>query len=163
MEARIEDLTECYEVRMLYRDELAESLKLAWKTFLEFEAPEYEEEGIKNFYNFITDPILGRMFLLGEYQVWGAFKKGKMIGMAGLRNSSHISLLFVDKEFHCRGVATNILKQVFIYCKEENRSDKITVNSSPYAVGFYHKTGFKDTDGEITKDGIRYTPMLRSL
>ena len=36
---------------------------------------------------------------------------------------------------------------------------RLTVYSSPYAVGFYHRIGFVDTNREQKKDGIRYTPM----
>ena len=35
----------------------------------------------------------------------------------------------------------------------------LTVNSSPYAVDFYHKRGFRDTGAETVADGIRFTPM----
>ena len=46
------------------------------------------------------------------------------------------------------------------YCKQNNSSLKnITVNSSPYAVEFYHKKGFKDIDKEQTVNGIISTPM----
>ncbi|MDN5360294.1 MAG: hypothetical protein PWQ84_1357, partial [Thermotogaceae bacterium] len=47
----------------------------------------------------------------------------------------------------------------------KSSSDKatLTVNSSPYAVGFYHKMGFKDTDNELEKDGIRFVPMELSI
>ena len=39
----------------------------------------------------------------------------------------------------------------------------VTVNASPYAVGFYHKIGFMDVSEEIEKDGIRFTPMRMEL
>ena len=39
----------------------------------------------------------------------------------------------------------------------------ITVNAAPYAVEFYHKVGFYDTDKEESNDGIRYTPMERVI
>jgi predicted GNAT family N-acyltransferase len=39
----------------------------------------------------------------------------------------------------------------------------VTVNSSPYAVEFYHKMGFVNLSDEIEKDGIRFTPMRMEL
>ena len=73
-------------------------------------------------------------------------------------HQSHISLLFVDEEFHKMGVGR---KLVHALCKiqREIGSYRLTVNSSPYAVGFYHKVGFVDTNLEQAKDGIRFTPM----
>lgn len=40
---------------------------------------------------------------------------------------------------------------------------KITVNSAPFAIDFYHKIGFKDTGKEQTVDGIRFLPMQISI
>ena len=39
----------------------------------------------------------------------------------------------------------------------------ITVNASPYAVGFYEKNGFTVLDKEQEADGIRFTPMRKAL
>lgn len=151
------------EVRALNKEEWKDAMGLAWRTFLKFEAPDYSEEGITNFYKFITDETLKKMFLLGEYKAYGAFLEGKLIGVAGVRGGNHISLLFVEKEFHHQGVATKILQHIFQYLHNELGAERVTVNSSPYAVGFYHKTGFHDTDMEQTADGIRFTPMSRVL
>ena len=43
--------------------------------------------------------------------------------------------------------------------RELHYAKEITVNSSRYAVGFYHKLGFTDVEKEQLTDGIRYTPM----
>lgn len=149
------------EIRMIYRDEWNEAMSIAWRTFLKFEACEYSPQGVSNFYKFVTDDVLHRMFLMGEYQVFGAFEKsGRMVGMLGLRHSSHVSLLFVEEEYHRQGIASNLLKSMFEYLLSEvGGVAVVTVNSSPYAVGFYHKVGFTDLRPEISEDGIRYTPM----
>ncbi len=39
----------------------------------------------------------------------------------------------------------------------------VTVNAAPYAVEFYHKVGFEDTDEEQTLAGITYTPMILNI
>lgn len=152
-----------YEIRPLYRDEWADAMQLAWDMFLIFEAPEYSPEGIKNFQDFIKDPTLKRMFVKGQYQTLGAFIGRTIIGILGVRNKSHISLLFVEQEYHHQGVASALLKKLFQYARTEMDIHEMTVNASPYAVGFYHKLGFMDLGKEITTDGIRYTPMLISL
>ncbi len=72
-----------------------------------------------------------------------------------MRNASHISMLFVKKEFHRQGIAKTLLK----YMISQTNTNAITVNSSPYAVPIYHRLGFVDTDSEKTVDGIRFTPM----
>ncbi len=152
-----------YEIRPLYQDEWADAIQLAWDTFLLFEAPEYSPKGIQNFHDFIKDPALKRMFIKGQYQAFGAFNGRTMIGILSVRNKSHISLLFVDQEYHHQGIASSLLKRLFLYARREMGIYEMTVNASPYATGFYHKLGFIDLGEEITTDGIRYTPMLVSL
>ena len=38
--------------------EIQRALELIWETFLQFEAPDYSEEGIKSFKNFIDDEAM---------------------------------------------------------------------------------------------------------
>ena len=47
-----------------------EAMALAWKTFLKFEAKDYGQEGIDSFRDFLTDSLLRRMFLMGEYPMF---------------------------------------------------------------------------------------------
>ena len=54
-----------YQIRSAYRDEWDDAMTLAWKTFMQFEADIYTDEGIRNFEDFITDTTLHRMFLMG--------------------------------------------------------------------------------------------------
>ncbi len=149
-----------FEVRGLLRNEWEDAMQLAWDTFLIFEAPEYGRKGIKSFKQFIRDPMLKRMFIMGGFLAYGAFEPvtGNIIGILGVRGGSHVSLLFVQAEYHHRGIATTLLNGFYKEARQNNVS-RITVHSSPFAVGFYHKLGFTDTDHEVTVDGIRYTPM----
>ena len=74
-----------------------ETMAMTWRTFLKFEAKDYGMEGVDSFRNFISDPLLRRMFLLGTYHMFVATYHEKIIGMVSLRNENHISLLFVDE------------------------------------------------------------------
>ena len=150
-------------IRPAYRSEWKEAMDIAWKTFLKFEKKDYTAQVIKSFYQFITDPILEKMFYMGEYQLFGAYENKKMIGMAGIRNRTHISLLFVDEQFHKKGVGRKLMQYIFHYSTTEMGEQKLTVNAAPYAVGFYHRIGFHDTDRERDAGGIRYTPMIIEL
>ncbi|MCR5107717.1 MAG: GNAT family N-acetyltransferase [Lachnospiraceae bacterium] len=151
-----------YLVRPIQRNEWEDAMQLAWDTFLIYEAPEYSREGINSFRNFIRDPILKRMFIMGEYIAYGAFINEQIAGIIGIRNTSHISLLFVETGQHHRGIATALVRHCVSKLKEHDIKT-VTVNSSPYAVGFYHRIGFVDTSEEIVSDGIRYTPMKLTI
>lgn len=148
-----------YQIRSAYRDEWQDAMALAWKTFLQFEADVYTPEGVRNFENFITDSTLYRMFVKGEYQLFIALERRKIVGMITLRDSTHISLLFVDSAYHRKGIGRALIKYLKDYLLTEVGAGRMTVNASPYGVGFYHKIGFRDLGSEEVRDGIIYTPM----
>jgi len=150
-------------IRDIIKEEWTEAMALAWRTFLKFEANEYEPEGVKSFFRFITNSELEKMFLIGEYKVFGAFDGEKMIGVLGARGVTHISLLFVDEEYHHQGIATRLVERFIDSLLQEGRKGYITVNSSPYAVGFYHQIGFTDTNETQKSEGIIYTPMRKEF
>lgn len=151
-------------VRCAYNSDWDGAMKLAWNTFVKFDAPDYSAEGICNFRNFVRDETLHKMFMTGHYQLFVAVCGGKCLGMLSLREKLHISLLFVDGDYHCNGIGSALIKFVSRYVLTEEGIDRLTVNSSPYAVDFYHRLGFKDTHSETTADGIKFTPMeLRLL
>ncbi len=148
-----------YEIRMAYQREWEEAMALAWKTFLEFEADDYSLEGIRSFEDFITDSTLRRMFIMGAYQMFVALDGSRMAGMITVRSNSHISLLFVDKEYHRKGIGRALMEGLCGYLRNELNIRRVTVNASPFGIGFYHRIGFTDMEQEQTSSGIRYTPM----
>lgn len=146
-------------VRNAYHSDWDGAMKLAWNTFTRFNAPDYSQEGIENFYKFVNDDMLRKMFLAGHYQLFVAVEGEKCVGMLSIREKKHISLLFVDGDYHRYGIASALLAFVRRYALDEEGVDSLTVNASPYAVGFYHKKGFLNLSDETEMDGIRYTPM----
>ena len=123
-----------YEVRWAKADEWAPAMKMIWKTFMKFEGEDYSEEGIKNFFEFITDDDLYVSFLKGDYQMMVALDEGRIIGAASIRNSNHLSLLFVDEDYHRRGVGRKLMERLFEYLKLEAGERYMSLNAAPYAI-----------------------------
>ena len=140
------------------KQEWDDGMMLAWDTFLIYEAPDYSVRGVHNFRNFVRDPLLKKMFTYGEYIAIGAFSDRRMVGIIGVRNTNHISLLFVDRDYHRNGIASSLIDRYVRDAKKKGIT-YVTVNSSPYAVDFYHKIGFINITDEVEKDGIKFTPM----
>lgn len=153
------DMKEKYKIRFAYASEWQDAMYLAWKTFLRFEAADYSERGVESFKEFITDQTLYKLFKMGSYQLMVALDGDKIIGIISLRNNSHISLLFVEENYHRKGIGSKLIRELAEYLATEEGITHMTVNAAPYAIGFYHKVGFTDTDTEQENDGIRYTPM----
>ena len=139
------------KIKRLQDSDLDEALELIWETFLEFEAPDYSEEGVQSFRKFIEDrEIIASLVFFGAYDDKGV--KG-VIALNG--EWTHICCFFVKARYHRQGVG----KTLWEYVLTHSENDIFTVNSSPYAVPVYHKLGFVDTDSEQLADGMRYTPM----
>lgn len=151
------------EIRWAYKEEWQTAMKVVWKTFLKFEGAEYTDEGIRNFYEFITDKELYEAFLSGAYQVLVALDGSRIVGVASIRYCNHLSLFFVDEAYHKRGVGTILMKHLFTYLKEEAGERYISLKAAPYAVNFYRKLGFLTTRPEEEYSGIRVTCMEKVL
>jgi predicted N-acetyltransferase YhbS len=149
-----------YEIRPVKPEEVRAALDMAYKVFMEFEAPVYCEEGIKTFYNDCTaNDAFADNYISGRHLMLGAFDGEKIVGMIASKGDSHISMVFVDKNYQRQGVATSIMCEMVVALKLGG-AEKITVNSSPYGVPFYHNFGFVDTDKEQTVNGLTFTPMV---
>ncbi len=148
-----------FQIRTAHRDEWEDAMALAWRTFLQFEAEDYPQEGVENFERFVTDSTIHRMFIIGSYHLFVAYAGTTLVGMITLRETSHISLLFVDAKYHRQGIGRALVQYVRSFLASGSRATHLTVNASPYGVEFYHKLGFRDVRPQEQKDGIIYTPM----
>lgn len=134
-------------IKKLNGKEIENALNLVWKVFMEYEAPDYAQEGIDEFYRSIHDESYVSMLC-----IYGAFSSEKLVGVIATRNGGkHIALFFVDGKHHRQGIGRRLFQMV--------QTNKMTVNSSPYAVAVYHKLGFRDTDAEQVVNGLRFIPM----
>ena len=148
-----------FEVRWAKEEEWGPAMRMIWRTFLRFEGRDYTREGIRNFYDFITDDDLYVAFLKGEYQLMVALDGQKVIGAGSIRNRNHLSLLFVEEGYHRMGVGRAILTAVCDYLKQEAGGKYISLKAAPYAVNFYRRLGFRAVRPEEEYSGIRVTEM----
>lgn len=147
-----------HQISGLPQARLSEAVTLIRGVFLEFVASGYSNDGINVFLDFISPEKLRKRILASELTLTACFHKGIIIGVIGMEAVGHISLLFVSKKFHRKGIARALIESA---CKPLAGSDipAITVNSSPYAVEIYKRLGFETTEEEQCLDGIRFTPM----
>jgi ribosomal protein S18 acetylase RimI-like enzyme len=127
--------------------EAKQSLDLALRVFIEYEMPEYEPEALENF-----------KLALKINNAFVASENGKIIGMINERGGGHVSMLFVDGEYHRNGIATALMNNIADDLKSKDIT-QISVNSSPFGVPFYERYGFIATDEIQRKDGFIYLPM----
>jgi ribosomal protein S18 acetylase RimI-like enzyme len=143
--------------------EESEVFDLVFRTFTEFIAPHYSRAGVLEFLKYIRPGYLLERLQKDHFFLLATAQR-KIIGIIEVRESSHISLLFVDRQFQQRGIARELLRRAFRMClKKKPDLSKITVNASPNSVRIYQRLGFRPAGSEQVKRGIRYTSMTLTL
>ncbi len=147
--------------RFMEKGEEAKVCSLIEKVFNEFVAPDYEEEGINEFFKFANPLALaGRT---GSDQIVMVAEQGSdFVGIIEMRNCEHIAMLFVS--LRGKGIAKELINRSVEECRKRKPGLKrITVNSSPFAEPIYSRIGFRPTGPFQKKNGITFEPMARDL
>ena len=148
------------KIREIIAGEEIEICNLVARAFNEFIAPDFPEQGVEEFFLYANPSSFKRRIRKG-YLAMVAECDGKLAGMIEIRSEDHISMLYVDKKFHRRGIARNLVIQALDKIIKNNSGLKdITVNSSRYAVPFYESLGFIQHDEEKFEYGVIHTPMM---
>lgn len=150
-----------YKIDYMKEEELNNTLCLIKDIFDEFNYSDYDEDGVESFYDFIEESYIKKQLKSGNMIILVARTTyNKVIGVIGISLENHISLLFVDKKFHRKGIGTNLVKYAINVCKYNDEDImEITVNAAPYAIKFYRNFGFKALSEMQECDGIKFMPM----
>ncbi len=147
----------------LEKGEETEACRLVIDCFNDFVAPDYSDEGVKEFLKYVNPSSMQERLAHGHF-VLVAVYDSLIVGVIEIRSNNHISLLFVKKEYQRRGIAGRLLELAIQRCIQgDNTTSEIDVNSSPYAVKIYEKLGFTRADAEKLVNGIRFIPMKSKL
>lgn len=150
-----ESHNEKWRLALIAAPDYEPALDLVRRVFLEFEAPDYTQEGV----NFFLRQVLDNRDYLKLLTMYGAYSRedGRLLGVMATRSQGrHLALLFVERAAQGQGLG----RALFRLAWEQAAADRLTVNSSPYAVDIYRHWGFSVTGPERTEDGIRSTPMV---
>ena len=142
------------EIKKIDLEKMDKALELTWKTFLEYEAPDYSQEGIDEFKKTIDDEQW-----LSAREFYGAYEADELLGLIATKDKSHIALFFVDGKHHRKGIGRKLFEKVL----EENDKNYFTVNSSPYAKEVYEHLGFERTDDLQCINGLKFYPMTMKV
>ncbi len=139
-----------------------QALDLVRRVFDSNVAPAYSDQGNEEFYKYLKlDDFLKR--LQGKHHVFVAKDDtGTIVGVLELRDSYHVSLLFVREDLQRSGIGRSLMEQAIAVARSAG-CPAMTVNSSPNAVTGYESFGFRvDCEEQIIK-GIRFVPMTLRL
>ena len=109
------------EIRKVLIEEMKDALNLVWRVFLEYEAPDYTDEGIKEFKKSIDD-----VNWVNAREFYGAFIEEKLVGVIATKDATHIALFFVDGKFQGQGIGKKLYNKIIeLNCTEPKKLDSI--------------------------------------
>ncbi|KKB37794.1 GNAT family N-acetyltransferase [Bacillus thermotolerans] len=150
-------------IRPMNLEEAQEVSQFVYGVFDKFIAPDYSDEGICTFKK-INEPGAIEKRNRENHFVLIAMLDNVMAGVIEIRDSRHISMLYVDGKYQNRGIAKSLLTSALDKIRKQHpKLDVITVNSSPYAIKAYEKLGFQRIDEEQVVQGLRFVPMRKCL
>jgi ribosomal protein S18 acetylase RimI-like enzyme len=149
--------------KVMEADETVDVCRFVNSVFDGSVAPLYTEKGRRNFRDY-ADSAAMSLRVSSNHFVLLAEENDRIAGMIEIRDHSHVSLLFVDPHQQDRGLGGELLSRSLKICRSADPGlGEITVNSSPNAVEIYERMGFETTGNEQDINGVRSTPMRRSL
>ena len=151
------------EIKTMQPTQIKAVIDLIQSVFMHDVAPSFSDLGIQEFLRYADkDKMLERQE--ANHFSLVASANGTIIGIIEIRNCTHISLLFVDSRYQRMGIGKALFQHALHICMT-NKPDVIamSVNASPNAVSAYKHFGFIPTDKEINSNGIRFTPMRKSI
>ncbi|MBN1883180.1 MAG: GNAT family N-acetyltransferase [Deltaproteobacteria bacterium] len=152
------------EVNPMKKGEERETYELIVRVFHAHVAPVYTKEGVAEFLGMLSPDGLNEM-RGGEHScVILAREHHTIIGVVSVIRDSHIALLFVDREYQMKGIGKKLIDEEIKICLNRNPDlSAVTVSSSPNSKTFYETVGFEAQGDEVDEDGMRFTPMRKSI
>ncbi|MBG0777228.1 MAG: GNAT family N-acetyltransferase [Desulfovibrionaceae bacterium] len=133
------------------------AVALVLAVFDEHVAPTFAAEGVAEFRRYANPEALAGRLREGAV-VLAARRDGELVGVVELRADGHLSQLFVDSAQQGLGIGGELVRRAAAHCRARG-GGRLTVNSSPNALGFYRRAGFDPLSGEQLRNGIRFIPM----
>jgi GNAT superfamily N-acetyltransferase len=149
-----------------YRDsDLKDVARLISKTFGRFNSDEGSKKSVENYIDTYT-PLKKNLVRIKENFdrcaiFYVAVDGEKIIGIVRGREDKIVNL-FVDGEYHKRGVARRLIVK-FEKVAKDIGSKSIKINSSLYAIPFYEKMGYKKVGSASKLFGLNVQKMRKRL
>lgn len=110
---------------------------------------------------FLADhsPEAMRQRLTSNFRYHVAENGGELIGVAGVRDNTHLFHLFVAEAFQRKGIGTRLWDVVRLECLRGEHPGVFTVNAAKNAVAMYERLGFRQAEPMREVAGISFVPM----
>ncbi|MGE5355761.1 MAG: GNAT family N-acetyltransferase [Deltaproteobacteria bacterium] len=148
-------------------DDIPEICLLFYETIQNINIKDYTIEEVNDWSSWHKDhdkwaqKILDQHFLLVR-------EENKIVGFGSVSMEGYLDLLFVQKDFQRRGIATILINEIEAFTRSKN-IDKLTSEVSITAAGFFLNSGFiiesrqKKKSRNLYLDNFMMSKKLKSL
>lgn len=156
-------LSRTVQYRFMQSEEAEAVVALVNHSFDKFVAPDYTEQGCREFKKYNTVAALQKR-LKENHCVLLAVADDAILGMIELAEYKHISMLFIAEDSFRQGIGRELVNRAFDIARlQDSYASRITVYSTPFAVQAYEKYGFVRDSEEQEENGLRFIPMTFDL
>ena len=113
--------------------------------------------------NSMSEDNVGKYLSTNYNYVIAVTANDEVVGVAGVRDNTHLYHLFVDDNFQGNGLSRQLWEAVKEESIKNGNSGIFTVNSAVNAESVYSRFGFKRTEGIRNRQGMIDIPMLLDL
>ncbi len=135
--------------------------KLIIESQREFCFHEYTGEGRKLMQELCSVPAISGYINRGDVY-FVAEGEGEVVGVAGVRDSEHLSHNFVASAWHRRGISNRLWQLTREACLARGNPGRFSLNASTFAIPVYERWGFTVTGPKSFEHGLAFTPMEMS-
>jgi predicted N-acetyltransferase YhbS len=133
---------------------------LVRQVFDEHVAPSFEAEGLAEMHRHVApEAIVERA---QTHRTFVAWQGRQVVGVIEVRDTDHVSMLFVRTSHMGLGIATALMACAIEASRAAGRP-RMTVNSSLNAQSFYQRFGFVATAVPQKAHGFAFVPMEKKL
>ncbi len=141
---------------------LKDALSLVRSVFWDFDAPGYQDEAILAFEQYLSFASMHAQMQQNRLVMWAAYQSGQPIGVVAVQPPRHIGMLYVQKAYQNKGVATALLAEAARWLMADGTRLPVTVHVPPHVVDIFGALGFVLHGEPRSKAGVQFTPMACS-
>ncbi len=120
---------------------------------------EPDGKGAEQFFASISRESIESYIRSPNFAYFVATVDNQLMGVAALRDTSHVYHVFVASEFHGKGYGRVLWEHLRDHAQQHGPITRFTVNSSSYAEQMYRHFGFTPTSEKQIMHGLAFIPM----
>ncbi|MBN1660789.1 MAG: GNAT family N-acetyltransferase [Anaerolineae bacterium] len=153
-------LPEAIEVRRFQPGDAAVVSAMMRQVFDQHVSPTFEPEGIEEMHRHVSAEAIAER--AATHATFVAWQDALPAGVIEVRDTTHVSMLFVRTSHMGLGIATALIVRAEEACRAAGL-ERMTVHSSVNATSFYGRLGFQATHEPQHVHGFSFVPMEKRL